>query len=239
MKLRRFKQSGLDSFNDFLDRLDEDPATSLPTDLIMSGKYTEIAGHPIELAPPDFINRLQLARYLHSLIKGAAIPTPENDVGLWSWLSLVFFNFICPAGQDGVRKVRERSAYIPEPKNYRRYYRHLLLGPYLIFRAHQDNPERAMALLCRPPSIIDDLVAQIASRQEFVTNPTIVELSTRLYYDQTSKSLKRGAGGKGPGSPRRLVDVLHQFDVTWDLYGMSMHELMSLLPKEFSKYLRL
>ena len=99
-----------------------------------------------------------------------------------------------------------------------------------------DNPERAMAFLCKPPHIITDIEAQIGASQELVTNPAVVELTTRLYYDPETKKTKPGAGGKGPGSPRRLVAVLGQLDLTWDLYASTSDELLKLLPKEFNKF---
>ena len=46
----------------------------------------------------------------------------------------------------------------------------------------------------------------------------------------------KGAGGKGGGSPRRLADILWQFDVTWDLYAMSLKEFWAVLPQEFEKF---
>jgi hypothetical protein len=64
----------------------------------------------------------------------------------------------------------------------------------------------------------------------------VVELATHLYYDSKSGTTKKGSGGKGGGSPRRLVDILRQFDVTWDLYAMSLKEFWTILPKEFEKF---
>jgi len=69
-----------------------------------------------------------------------------------------------------------------------------------------------------------------------VTNRSIVELATKLYYDPKLKTTRRGAGGKGAGSPRRLVAVLNQFDLTWDLYATTTPTLMKMLPKEFEKF---
>jgi hypothetical protein len=45
------------------------------------------------------------------------------------------------------------------------------------------NPHRALGLLCRPLDSPGDVVEQLASRQELVTNRGIIELATRLYVD--------------------------------------------------------
>src|SRR5262249_11852361 len=157
----------------------------------------------------------------------------ERDTGLWAWLALFYFEQLCPKTAHGQRKPGELARWIPEVTNYQRYYRHLLAGPYRIYRAHRDNPQRAMALLCNPLDRPGDIVEQLASRQEIVTNRAIVESATRLYMDAATARPRRGAGGKGAGSARRLADVLNQFDITWDFYAMDSVNLLSLLPKEF------
>src|SRR5262249_16830000 len=113
---------------------------------------------------------------------------------------------------------------------------HLLAGPYRIYRAHRDNPQRALVLLCGPLDRPGDIVEQFASRQELVTNPTVIESATRLYVDPATNRPRRGAGGKSAGSARRLADVLEQFDVTWDLYTLTPDGLLTLLPHEFDRF---
>jgi hypothetical protein len=90
--------------------------------------------------------------------------------------------------------------------------------------------------LCKPLDTAGDLYENIAGRQELVTNPAVVEVSTRLYFNPETNNLKSGAGGKGAGSPRRLAAVLDQFDLTWDLYSATADEIMNILPKEFDKF---
>ena len=76
-----------------------------------------------------------------------------------------------------MRKPGALARHIPEPGNFQRYYRHLLAGPYRIYRAHRDDPQRALALLCQPLDSPGDVVEQLASRQELVTNRGIMELA--------------------------------------------------------------
>lgn len=236
MKLRRFTTSGLENFSKFLDDLANVPDRLLPLELLESSVDSEPAGTSPSIVMPAIVTRFELGKHLVGVIGKSGLTEVDSDAGLWAWLTLVHFDVVCPAGADGTRKIRERAAYLPEPHNYQRYYRHLLLGPYLIYHANEDNPERAMALLCKPPHVIDDVVAQLAARQEFITNRAVVELSQRLYFDPSEKRLKKGAGGKGKGSARRLADVLSQFDVTWDLYAMSCDDLIQLLPQEFERF---
>lgn len=50
-----------------------------------------------------------------------------------------------------------------------------------------------------------------------------------------SKHPKKGAAGRGPGSVRRLADILNQFDLTWDLYMMRTADMLKLMPREFTR----
>jgi hypothetical protein len=238
MKLRRLTPEGIAKFTEYLDLLENEPTRMVPTSLLEDSAYSEIFGKPTEIEKKSFGNRYAAAEYLDEVLIETGVANVGHDVGVGAWLSLFFFDELCPTNKSGEREPRERPAYIPEPQNYKRYYRHLLFGSLLIFRAHRDDPKRAMAFLCKPLPIIDDIVAQLASRQEIVSNPAVVELVTHLYYDPAIGTIikGKGAGGKGGGSPRRLVDILRQFDVTWDLYAMSLKEFWAVLPKEFEKF---
>lgn len=237
MNLRRLNEAGIQQFSDFLVLLRAEPTRQPPMGLLTDERFSQLIEPAISIDQPSFPNRYSLAEFVHEHLFQARIQDGEKDVGIWCWLALYFFDSICPVNSEGARKVREVAAYIPEPANFRRYYRHLVLGPYLIYRAHSDQPERALGLLCKAPHTIDDIVGQLAARQEFVTNPGIVELVTKLYYSPTTTKTKPGAGGKGKGSPRRLSDILWQFDLTWDLYAMSVDEFVSILPREFDRFI--
>ncbi len=237
MKLGRLTPIGMELFANYLDRLEDDPETEIPANMLSFPTYFETIDEETDVVEHKFGSRWEAAKYLNSLFKTSGIMNAERDIPLWVALTAFYFDVLCPKDSDGTRSIHERARYIPEPNNYQRYYRHLLLGPYLLYRAHIDNPERAMALLCKPPHIISDVEAQIAAYQEIVTNRAVIELATKLYYDPKTKTTKPGAGGKGPGSPRRFVTVLDQFSLTWDLYAATTDEIMKLLPKEFDKYL--
>jgi len=90
-----------------------------------------------------------------------------------------------------------------------------------------------MAVLCQRPGRPGDLVEQLASRQQVVTNPTIMQVATDRYVDPSTNKQLPSANSKGPGGARRFIDVLSQFDVTWDLSMMSPGDLHAHLPKEF------
>ena len=75
-------------------------------------------------------------------------------------------------------------------------------------------------------------VSEIIS--ETIINDNIID--RLLYVDPNTGLHKRGAAGRGPGSARRLAEVLGQFDMTWDLYSMSASSILDILPKEFNRF---
>jgi hypothetical protein len=235
--LRRFNAAGLTALGAALDRIDSGEVLDLAA-LRDDAALTEtLSVMPIVDVKP-FANRREAGESLVQLLKPfePQIGDVERDRGLWAWLALAWIDVLAPADQEGRRRLKDRARWIPVVDDYRKYYRHLLAGPYRIFRAHQDHPELAMAVLATSVQQPGEVVEQFASRQEIITNANLLSAITTLYYDEKAKSLKRGSGGKLGGSARRLADVLQQLDLTWDVYGMTSEEILRLLPEEFSKF---
>ncbi len=57
-----------------------------------------------------------------------------------------------------------------------------------------------------------------------------------MYWDEDTENLKRGAAGIGGGSARRLVRIIRQYQMTYDLNSMDGKEIVELLPAEFYKW---
>ncbi len=234
MIVRRLTENGITRFAQFLDSLAGERPMPYPDDLLEDDEDAPVLEPRIEVEKLEFPNRFAGAKYLNE--RFAALKGVEYDRGVWAWLALFYFEEICKRGHDGEYRPGEIARWIPENDNFRKYYRHLLRGPFSIYRLHRDDPDRAMALLCGPVREPGDVVEQLAARQELVTNAAVVSTATVLYYDRDKRSLRRGAAGRGPGSARRLADLLNQLDVTWDLYGMSPEDLVTLLPSEFARF---
>jgi hypothetical protein len=233
MELSRFNPVGLRLFQEFIDSCTSDAPQPYPESALTDVQYSEIVSSDIDLESRSFASRFELAAYLDTQFEPVGFRPARNDPGLWAWLACLFFKEICPKWPDGSWKPGSIPRWIPRSSDFRRYYRHLVAGPYLIYRAHRDRPTRALAALCQRPGSPGDLVEQLASRQQIITNRTIMQVATDLFVDAQAGKQKRSANSKGPGGPRRLIDVLAQFDVTWDLSMMSPEDLRARLPKEF------
>jgi hypothetical protein len=236
MLLRRLTQTGIQRFSAFLDSLSSEFPEPYPEDLLENQEDSTALGTSIEIDRKSFSNRFEAASYLDQRFSRGQLSSVEYDTGIWAWLALFFFEQLCRQDEEGHYLPGEMARWIPENDNFRKYYRHLLRGPYSIYAAHREDPTRVMALLCGPLREPGDVVEQLSARQELVTNAGVMETATILYYDAEGKKLRRGAAGRGPGSARRLADLFNQFDVTWDLYGMPSGGLLGLLPREFDRF---
>ncbi len=240
MRLRRLNGKGVEEFGAFLDALALDPSKAPPLEILEDPAKSTNVSTKVEVESIRFANRFDAAKYLYETFASAGLADSELDSGVWAWLALFWFDALRPpAGKKAKSWPGERARWIPsESHDWKKFYRHLLAGPWRVYRFHRDNPDRAWVVLCGPLYAPGEASEQILSRQEVVTNRGVVELATRMYYDPKVKKIKRGAASKGPGSFRRFAkDFFDQFGMTWDLYAMSADQVETLLPKEFKRFL--
>ncbi len=157
------------------------------------------------------------------------------NAGLWTWLAALFFEQLAPADNEGKRSLRRPYVYVLSET--RKYYRHLVRGPWYLVRTH--GPEARFLLapmrtddnapLSRQSSLLD----QLAARQFVISSPTLIAAARRHYTDPNTGRQRRGAGAKGKGSPRRLALIANQLALTYDVRNMSVDQFIKLLPREF------
>lgn len=154
--------------------------------------------------------------------------------GLWAWLTFVLRDTVLPRDRNGVRKVGELHRWYPsDPGDFQKAQRHLIRMPVVLLGSLNGAADH---LLCGDPSVPGEVREQLTGRQDMLTR-AFQGTARSLYYDEARGGLKRGAGGKGGGSARRLRDLHRQLDVTWDLFGLDSVAIQKLLPTEFDKFL--
>ncbi len=237
MKLRRFNARGIARLEQELDAARQGSIIDFVA-LRDDDALTEVVSPPVTFKVRAFSNRRDAAEFLIKTLQPleqAGVPF-QRDAGLWAWLAVTWADHLAPSDPNGVRRVRDNARWIPQINNYKKYYRHLLASPYSIYSAHIDDPDVADAVLATAVDAPGEVVEQIASRQEMTASRSVLGTVTALYYDSKTKKLKRGVATKGAGSSRRLADVLLQLDVTWDIFGMDVDELLNKLPTEFDRF---
>ena len=237
MKARILNQAGLAEAAIVLDRLRSGELTSVPTSFLDSDEFSSETD--LEIPRPkagEIQNRwflgVWLWQKLHSVADDSAL---IGNTGFWTWLAFFLFDTIAPSRARG-RSIWEDARYILARGDYRKYYRHLVAGPYLMIKTHSDSPHIVRGLLATLPDSPGDVYEQLASRPVIVTSRAAVALATKLYYDAESQRVRRGAAGAGPGSARRYASILMQYDVTFDLYTVTDEKLVSMLPREFERF---
>ena len=242
MNLRRLTASGIALFSQYLDELKAGGTAAPPLWLLTDDAQTQLIAPETPVADTSFVNRLEAARYVDDLFAKAELSDVDRDTGLWAWLSLRFIDQLCPPNKTGHREPGQFASgsfvrLIPAVADSRRYYRHLLLGPHLIFRIYRHEIATAMALLADPVN-----VATAEAYRLFVESPWLISCraavgtATALYFDLDRNRMRRGYGRKTAGGCRRLVQVLQQFDCTFDLYALTLEKLIGLLPSEFDGF---
>jgi hypothetical protein len=235
VKLRRFNQLGLDQLTAFLDALRSGAAQARVDTLLVNPTFSDEVSPATEVEERTFGSRFEAAKYLSEKFAAGGLRGIRRDRGLWAWLALFYFEELCPPDRQGRRNPGQNARWILEPTAFRSY-RQLLAGPFVIYRAYRDNPQQALAVLCQPLDRPGDVVEQLVSRQDMLMNRPMMDAATRMYVDPLTRRLKRGAQTRGRGSTLRLVDVVDQFDVTFDLYAMSADDLVALLPDQFDRF---
>jgi hypothetical protein len=237
MRLHRFNDEGVARFARYLVDLAADPALAIPIDLLTDPACTAEVPPGPEIEDRPFATRMDAARYLDSVLSAVTGRDVQRDAGLWAWLTLFYFDQLCPPDRHNRREPGRLAKWIPELAASRRYYRHMLLGPYLIYRAHRDDPERARVLLADPVTVSTaEVYRLLVENPSLVTCNAVVEAATLLYYDPGRGRIRRGAGSKSAGGARRLLQVLQHFDCTYDLAMVPTRRLLELLPNEFSRF---
>ncbi len=236
MLARRLTDTGIAQFEAFVNALPKDPDLDAPKELLTASLSSAPLDVDVDAEPREFHSRLETAEHLTRILRGD--PTAlRNDRGFWTWLSLCWFDELCPVVRER-RRPGHAARWIADLDNPRRTWRHLLAGPFQILRAHRDDPQRAMVLLSGSIHRPGPLTPLLASRPSLVTCHAVVGAATRLYYNPATARIRPGLNRNTPGSPRRFTDILSQLDLTWDLHSLSVEELLDLLPAEFDHFHR-
>ena len=213
-----------------LDELLSDPVNVTPV-------YPEIL---VQRRP--FANRREVGEYLQPLLSPMGVGRIVGNNALWSWLGMFYLGQA--ARRDTVGNPKPSggdTAYLLALENVSDVtgYRHRLMAAYYIRFRHG---EKAWCMLDQPVHQMEHFTAILYGSPVLFNSVGVVELAHLLYADKTSRRYKSGIVGAGrrgnhaPGGLSRLVSVLNQLYMTYDVYGMAAQQLLDLLPPEFDRW---
>jgi hypothetical protein len=237
LQLRRFNALGLSEIDRIIG-LDAGDAGSTLTALLSRDDLTEVITPEANVVPRNFNNRWECAKFFHELIESnrASIRRdPETDRGLWTWLAFAWYQYLKkPNSVNGTSWPRERWIL---SMSYSRYYKHLLAGPWIVYRKYSENPEFCKVLLL--PEITTpghDISEHFLCKYELVNSPGFVAVAAELYMRADGQGYKRGVQGNRKGTIRRLRLYSGQLELTYDLMSLTRERILELLPLEFSRF---
>ena len=243
-KVRMLNEHGIKGFRAFLKDLQRGKDAGLPLDLLTSPASSS-AFEPevsIERSPSGvpFKNRFEFGIYLRDKLAIVDRVTTSRNDALWNWLSLYYFDQLCPSSAEGSRKVYADEVYILSAEmSFRQYFRHLVRAPWHVISEHGQNGKVLLIHTDRgdtPLSTRGLIFEQLASRQSILSNPTIIAGAQRLFFDETIDRPHLGVSGHGAGTVRRFAIVVQQLELTFDLRSCSVEQFIALLPKEFDPW---
>ena len=99
MIVREFNSAGIVACKSFLAQSRIHPQMPFPRGLLEDDSLTKRLFAELTVEPTHFGRRREAADYLATLLA----PLPEDEIaqnsGLWTWLSMFFFNEVCPFAQ--------------------------------------------------------------------------------------------------------------------------------------------
>jgi hypothetical protein len=207
----------------------------VPTDLLPDSAFSVPMANASIPEIPVFKDRYEFGVFLVNLLSAYDPHQISYNAGLWTWLAALFFEQLAPANVEGKRSLRRPYVYVLSET--RKYYRHLVRGPWYLVRTHGAEARYLLAPVrtddSAPLSRQSDLLDQLAARQFVISSPTLIATARLLYTDPRTGRQRRGTGARGKGSPRRLALIANQLALTYDVRKMSVEQFMKILPQEF------
>lgn len=232
--VRGLRQEGLRLFREYLQRLREGSRDAPPREILTRADTSAPLDLELRIEPVAPADHFGMAQYLTERLRPLALATREDDPHLWSWLSLYYFDLVCPLRSNGSRIPGRDYRHIPQ-RGFRYAHRHLLAGPFVAYGIYGD---RSRFMLRAPLHRESMIFHELCSRQSFISNPAVIEAAGLLYYDSRRGVLRRRAAGsrEEPGGLYRFVNVIQQLDLTYDLYSLAARDILGLLPGEFDRW---
>ena len=234
-----FTPEGLQVARNYLHAIRTSGWMPLPSGLLSDHTYSQPVEPEVYVESRPFANRREAGQYLEERLEPLGTVRVAGNAYLWSWLGIFYLEQMV---QDKTRRSGEYTerAYLVDPQSNatREYSHHRLMMAYDIWTQHRED---AWFMLNEPVVSLGQFTLRLVSAPEVFRSEGVVPLAHTLYADKASGKLRARALGQtraeaSAGSLPRLVDVLNQLSLTYDVYGMTAEQLLDLLPPEFDRF---
>jgi hypothetical protein len=233
MKVRKLNDHGVAEFTAFIDNCRSGVKQNIPSYLLNDDRSSVPLEIDLDAVDREFASRFEIGVYLIDVFDGINIQPLIGDQGFWSWLALLWFDRLCPASKEGLRKPSKEYNYILSRSHFHRP-RHAI---YMTWQLVNNYGDEVRFMLSKHPTIRGELTEQMMGRQHILTSDGVMRLASKLYYDEKTGIFKKGAASrKSAGCVNRYVSWLQQIEMTYDIFSTSKEELEELLPEEFGRF---
>src|SRR4051794_31884594 len=111
--VRQLTEAGIAAFRQYLEGLSAGTTGPPPTHLLTAEEMSAPLGADVEVECRAFTSKRDAAEYLVSRLAGLDRAEVDNNGGLWSWLSLFYFDQVCPPSASGARRPGQIERHIP------------------------------------------------------------------------------------------------------------------------------
>lgn len=139
----------------------------------------------------------------------------------WASLSLHLKDLILPKGY----KVLEYRRYVFS--DGRNIYKHLIYSSYLVYKSFGEDGQ---VILQKYNHTHETFADKFLGRKDSYQSSDMFELVKKLYLNGKNKSL---CSTDKKGNLNRLMKYIRQISVNYNLSGMSIDEVIELLPPQF------
>lgn len=229
--LSRFNRKGIEEFTSILDGIRQNGGCGeIPKHILTDPRFVEPIRPVREIKHKVSTNKFVIIPQICDSLRGLSVNALDKDHGMWTWLAAFFFDSICPIQKNGIRKMLDINNYVSSSK---RATRHKL--SYACMRYMEVPTTNDMYLEKNFPNMSEALL-QTGSHNRTMYSKNIQELIMLLFFDKKTMTLKKGVSDKNGPVIRRLITVVKQLDVSYNVEVLSPRELAKLLPVEFDPY---
>ena len=246
-RVRELTDMGIRDAKDYLASLREGKSIPFPDALLTNPLYATEVEPAVYVTQQQFSVRRDVALYLTERLSPLPASRVIENYRLWSWLGMFYFDTVARKDADGNPRLGRDPdvAYVANPAvnsqtkwGETRRFAHRLMLAYEIYTHHAEN---AWYMLNEPVNSLGRFTMRLTSAPEIFRARGIVELAHLLYIDRKTGGMRSGWGWTNdvtapPGSLPRLIDVLGQLYMNYDVYGMSPEQILPLLPPEFDRF---
>ena len=238
--VREFTPEGLEYAQRYLASIREVVWRSVPSELLFDEEYATPVTPSVSVEERSFRDRRELGQYLADRLAPLGADAVGSNWHLWSWLGMFYLESIGggASGRSSKTLFADIAHIIDPTRDSRDRSHHRLKMAYDLWTRWG---EKAWYLLNQPANSLPQFTLRIVQSPEIMRSEDLVPLALALYVDTATGELRSSATGMSqsqapPGSLPRLIAVLNQLSMTYDVYGMTMEQLLPLLPAEFDGF---